>query len=50
VLRLGQLLRGYVEPQAVVENALQQGPRFVRSMLQTWSDNVIADGPRRRLI
>lgn len=51
VMRLGQLLRGSVEPQMVVENALREGPRFMRSVLQTWSDNVIADGgPQRRLI
>ena len=51
VLRLGQLLRGSVEPQVVVESALLEGPRFMRSVLQTWSDNVIADGgPRRRFI
>ena len=42
VLRLGQLMGGSVKPQVVVQGALQQGPRFVRSILSAWSDKVIA--------
>lgn len=42
LVRIAALMEGNVDPRLVAQSALQEGPKFARSLLRDWSDRIIA--------
>jgi len=40
--RIASLMEGNINPQAVLSQAFEVGPKFARNMLKQWSDKIIA--------